>query len=169
MADLSLVNSDAPLPRQGKKTFGGLEFTHELRSLAKSILELSPPDLANAKSADESLDISVDDGSPSDWIPIPVVSRDPNDVDNTCLGSAVSRALAPMSREDATASLKSALEDSSSPFLPLKVAKAMGDMLKAFERQCPGDPQTALFRSRLEKALVSSSLKFDVHVQEMSR
>lgn len=165
MVDL-LTNLDAqPGTRKGKKTVGGVEFTPELRSIATCILELelSPPDLTNSPTSadDENIDLSFD-GPPEDWIP----TSAPAEHESIQRISAVRRALAPMSREEAIATLKSSL-DSNSTTLPLQSLKAMSDALKALSGQYPGGLQASdEIRARLEKALFSSKLKFDVEEQK---
>jgi hypothetical protein len=159
--------------KKGKKTVGGLEFTPELQSIARSILELevSPPTSVDNNNDDKNMFFDEDEGSPEDWVPTNMAST------KNSRSSTVRRALTPMPREEAIAAIQSVLleiksNNSNKPtsLVPLSTIKAMSDLLKAYAMKYPQQSHTAsTIRNQLEKALISSTLKFDVKVQEMSK
>jgi hypothetical protein len=166
-------NSGGNLNKKGKKTVGGFDFTPELMAIAKSILELEmcpPPLIDAAKDHGKETDFFDDDESPEDWVPTTTTTK----ISTTCRSSTVRRALAPRPQEEALEAIRSALleraKNETTSLLPLSTIKAMSDLIHAHEKKYPTLSQKASeIRNQLEKALLSSTLNFDVEVQEMTQ
>jgi hypothetical protein len=172
----SAAATSSTLNKKGKKTVGGFEFTSELQSIASSILQLEvsapPTSMDNSKN---DMFFDEDEGSPEDWVPTNIAST------KNSSSSTVRRALTPMPREEAIAAVQSVLleatnnknsSDSNKPtsLISLLTIKAMSDLVNAHAKKYPNQSDTAsTIRNQLEKALISSTLKFDVKVQEMSK
>ncbi len=171
----SVSSESLLLSKKGKKLVGGYDFTPELQSIVNSILELDmcPPPLIHTAKDDENkanLFGEDDDGSPEDWVPTNTVTKTA-----TCrLSTTVRRALAPMPLEEALEALRSALldrtENKTMSLVPLSTIKAMSDILNSYAAKYPNQSQKAYdIRNQLEKVLLSSTLKFEVKLQEMTK
>jgi len=82
--------------------------------------------------------------------------------------------LAPMPLEEALEALRSALldrtENKTMSLVPLSTIKAMSDILNSYAAKYPNQSQKAYdIRNQLEKVLLSSTLKFEVKLQEMTK
>jgi hypothetical protein len=169
----SVSSESVLLNKKGKKIVGGFDFTPELQSIAKSILELDmcPPPLIHAAKDDDNKAKFFgedDDGYPEDWL-----STNTRTTTATSRISTVRRALAPMPLEEALEALRSALLDrtvnKTMSLVPLSTIKAMSDILNSYGVNNPTQSQKASgIRNQLEKVLLSSTLKFEVKVQEMT-
>lgn len=165
-------NSGGILNKKGKKTVGGFDFTPELQSIAKSILELEmcPPPLIDATKDDgKETEFFDDDESPEDWVPTTNTTK----ISTTCRLSTVRRALAPMPQEEALEAIRSVLLDrtknKTTSLVPLSTIKAMSDLISAHEINPTQSQRAYEIRNQLEKALLSSTLNFVEEVQEMTQ